>query len=67
MKNDLTRLPWGKGHFIQVENCLEAVGVINTLKAGVSLKSVRRPISATRVLTSSSDVLTGNFVAGNPP
>lgn len=49
MRNDLERLPWRKGRFIQVENYLEAVGVMNALKAGVTQESVRRPISATKV------------------
>ena len=51
MKNDLTQLPWRQGKLIQVENYLEAVGVMNALKCGVTLDSVRRPISATRVTT----------------
>ena len=49
MKNDLTLLPWRDGQLIQVENYLEAVGVMNALKSGVSLESVRRPIPATRI------------------
>lgn len=49
MRNDLTRLPWRRGQFIQVESYLEAVGAMNALKAGVTLESVRRPISATTV------------------
>ena len=55
MKNDLQRLPWRKGQFIQVENYLEAVGVVSALKSGVSLESVRRPITATNVLSVSAD------------
>ena len=51
MRNDLSQLPWQKGQFIQVDNYLEAVGVMNALKAGVTLESVRRPISATKVRT----------------
>ncbi len=49
MRNDLSQLPWKKGQFNQVDNYLEAVGVMNALKAGVTLESVRRPISATKV------------------
>ena len=60
MKNDLTRLPWRKGQFIQVENYLEAVGVISALKAGVTLESVRRPISSTRVSSESTDIAREN-------
>ena len=54
MRNDLTQLPWQKGQFIEVENYLEAVGVINAMKAGVALSAVRRPIDATHVHRSSS-------------
>ncbi len=49
MRNDLSQLPWQKGQFIHVDNYLEAVGVMNALKAGVTLESVRRPIAATQV------------------
>ena len=57
MRNDLARLPWRKGQFIQVENYLEAAGAMNALKAGVTLESVQRPISATKVVSPSTDVL----------
>jgi len=57
MKNDLSRLPWRKGQFTQVENYLEAVGVMNALKVGVTLESVRRPISATTVTPSLPGVM----------
>jgi len=49
MRNDLTHLPWGKGQFIQVDNYLEAAGVMNALRAGISLESLRRPMLATTV------------------
>lgn len=49
MRNDLLQLPWKRRQFIQVDNYLEAVGVINALKAGVTLESVQRPIAATKV------------------
>ena len=48
MKNDLAKLPWKQGQFIQVENYLEASGVMNALKSGVTLESVRRPFSNTK-------------------
>jgi len=35
--------------FIFVENYLEAVGVINAMKIGISLESVRRPIKNTKI------------------
>jgi len=49
MRNDLSQLPWHRGQYMQVDNYLEAVGVMNALKAGVTLESVRRPIAATKV------------------
>lgn len=56
MRNDLARLPWRRGQFIQVDNYLEAVGVMNSLKAGVTLESVRRPIRATEVRKAGEEV-----------
>jgi hypothetical protein len=55
MRNDLSKLPWREGQFIQVENYLEAVGVMNAIKAGVTLDSIRRPITATRVRTATEN------------
>ena len=43
MKNDLNELPWDTGQFIQVENYLEAAGVLNSIKNGIEPSSVRRP------------------------
>lgn len=50
MRNNLTDLLFDKGKLFIVDNYLEAVGVMNALKAGVSVESVRRPIKKTRVL-----------------
>ena len=50
MANDLTELPWASDQLYIVENYLEAAGVIAALKAGVSVESVRRPISDTIVI-----------------
>ena len=36
--------------FIQVENYIEAAGLLSAMKAGVSMESVRRPIKRTAVL-----------------
>ena len=44
MKNDLRKLPWRDGQFIQVNNYLEALGVMTALKEGLSLASLQRPI-----------------------
>lgn len=43
MKNQLSLLPWKKGQFIQCDNYLEASGVLNCLKEGVSIESIKRP------------------------
>lgn len=56
MRNDLTKLPWRQGQFFLAENYLEAVGIVNSLKSGVSIESVRRPISATKVSNSSIEI-----------
>ena len=46
MKNDLNELPWKPGQFIQVENYLEALGVMTALKEGLSVESIMRPITS---------------------
>lgn len=46
MKNDLTQLPWESNQFIQVDNYLEALGVMTAIKEGLSIESIRRPIVA---------------------
>lgn len=50
MRNDLSSLPFQPGGLHIVDNYLEAIGVICALKSGVSVGSVRRPLSETRVL-----------------
>lgn len=50
MQNNLEDLPWAEGQLIKVDNYLEAVGVMNTLKAGISVESVRRPLKNTKVI-----------------
>ncbi|OGI25867.1 MAG: hypothetical protein A3J76_05010 [Candidatus Moranbacteria bacterium RBG_13_45_13] len=50
MKNNLADFPFEKGKLFIVDNYLEAVGVMNALKAGISIESVRRPIRKTRIL-----------------
>jgi len=55
MKNDLKALPFRPGKLFFAENYLEAVGIMASLKAGVSLTSVRRPLSPTRVSTENRD------------
>lgn len=52
--NDLSRLPWGPGKYFRVGNYLEAVGVMNALKAGIEVGTIVRPIEKT--LHTSADV-----------
>ncbi len=49
MQNKLEDLPFSSGKLFVVENYLEAVGVINAIKAGVAPEAVRRPIRNTAV------------------
>jgi hypothetical protein len=49
MKNNLSELPFLPGKLFIVENYLEAVGVMQALRAGVALDTVRRPIEYTKV------------------
>ncbi len=49
MKNKLEDLPFAPGKLFIVDNYLEAAGVMDALRAGVSLESVRRPIPQTKV------------------
>ena len=53
MQNRLDDYPFKPGKLFIVENYLEAVGVMNALKAGVSVESIRRPLSDTRCIFSS--------------
>ena len=50
MKNNLRELPFKKGKFFIVDNYLEAVGVMISLKNGIEPSTVRRPIEHTRIL-----------------
>ncbi len=47
MKNKLEELPFASGKLFIVDNYLEAVGVMNAIKAGVTPESVRRPLRYT--------------------
>jgi len=53
MQNRLEDHPFQPGKLFIVDNYLEAVGVMNALKAGVSVESIRRPLADTRVVHSS--------------
>lgn len=64
MQNDLTLLPFPKGKLFIVENYLEATGVIASLKAGVTVESVRRPLAKTKV---SRERVQGQWEEETPP
>ena len=53
MRNRLEDYPFKPGKLFIVDNYLEAVGIMNALKAGVSVASIRRPLSYTRCMKSS--------------
>lgn len=55
MKNSLEDYPFQSGKLFIVDNYLEAVGVMNALKAGVSVESIRRPLADTRVVHNSDE------------
>jgi len=49
MKNDLRLLPFKLDKLIIVQNYFEAVGVMNAIKTGISLDTIRRPMDYTKV------------------
>ena len=49
-QNNLEKLPFDSGKLFIVDNYLEAVGVMTALRAGVAIETVRRPITATRII-----------------
>lgn len=53
MRNDLTQFPFDVGKLFITNNYLEAAGVMTALRAGVSLRSVRRPLAETEVIVES--------------
>ncbi len=50
MKNNLRELPFKSGKLFIVDNYLEAVGVLISLRNGVTPSTVRRPIEHTKIL-----------------
>jgi len=50
MQNRLEDLPFSNGQLHVVDNYLEAVGVIQAIKSGVAINSVRRPMEQTKVV-----------------
>jgi hypothetical protein len=53
MLNNLEELPFKYNKLFIVDNYLEAVGVMNSLKASIDPRVVRRPFSYTKVLKDS--------------
>lgn len=51
MKNDLKKLPFASHKLFVVDNYLEAAGIISALKAGVTIESIRRPMTYTKVVS----------------
>lgn len=50
MQNNLEELPFKSNKLFIVENYLEAVGIMQSIKAGIDPKAVRRPISHTNII-----------------
>ncbi len=67
MKNSLTDLPWNKGQFFQAENYLEAVGIMNAIKSGITTASVRRPLKTLQVSDESNRVGRCTTTTTTPP
>jgi len=56
MENKLEEFPFKHNKLFIVENYLEAVGVINAIKSGIKLDTVKRPIEYTKIINKK-----GNF------
>jgi hypothetical protein len=44
MRNELWRLPWSDGQFLQAENYFEATGMVAAMRAGVAREALQRPL-----------------------
>ncbi len=44
MNNPLEQLPWAPGQFHQVDTYFEAVGLVQAMKEGIALPSLKRPL-----------------------
>lgn len=51
MQNQLEKLPFKENKLFIVDNYLEAVGVMNAIKAGINPNTVRRPIQKTNIFS----------------
>lgn len=47
MQNNLSVLPWSEGQFFEVDNYLEAAGLVAAMRAGVDPTTIRRPLDWT--------------------
>ena len=60
MRNDLSALPWADGQYFEVENYLEAAGLMCAMRAGIDPATVRRPLASTIV-----DQVSGVRISGS--
>ncbi|TAL71316.1 MAG: DUF3326 domain-containing protein [Bacteroidetes bacterium] len=51
MQNNLEEYPFKQGKLFIVDNYLEAVGVMNAIKSGISVDAVRRPLAYTNLIS----------------
>ena len=57
MRNDLAALSWADGQYFEVENYLEAAGLMCAMRAGIDPATVRRPLASTVVEQVSGDLV----------
>ena len=62
MKNNLEDLPFAPGKLFIVDNYLEAIGVMQAIKAGVALETVRRPLAGTNVYPELREEIIDNII-----
>jgi len=65
MKNRLEDLPFSKGKLFIVENYLEAVGIMHTIKAGIDPQTIRRPIPRTTIIEKTEEQIKLDASQGN--
>jgi hypothetical protein len=65
MQNNLEEYPFKQGKLFIVDNYLEAIGVMNAIKSGISIDAVRRPIANTNLINDTSLNNEYNFTSGN--
>ena len=49
MKNDLSELPWATDQFYFAKNYWQVSGILNSIKAGIDPKTVRRPLDSVEI------------------